>query len=40
MTAFVFALHRVGTLLPGYQAADWTFGKAFGAYRRVLTGTC
>jgi|GEM_PF-3623696 len=40
MTTFVFALHRVGAILAGYQASDWTYGKAFGADRRVLTGTC
>lgn len=40
MTAFVFALHRVGTLQPGFQASDWTKGEANAAYHRDLTATC
>ena len=40
MTAFVFALQRVGALQPGFQASDWTIGKAKPAYLRDLTATC
>ena len=40
MTAFVFAIQRVGALQPGNQASDWTCGKAAVALRRDLTGTC
>ncbi len=33
MTAFVFAIQRVGGLLPSSQASDWTYSKAVTAHR-------
>jgi len=40
MTAFVFAILRVGGLKSGNHTSVWTFGKAATAHRRACTGTC